>query len=81
MLHHPCGSLPVSGLSLGVWYCHHHQAFFATMMVYTERDGDEPERVAGGNVEWGPFDTPEDVQRWIADAAHWVRALPPDVLG
>ncbi len=64
---HPCGSLPISGLCISVWYCHHHQAYFASRSRYTQRSNDMPETQEYTHREWGPFDTWEDVTDWVCD--------------
>lgn len=65
-MNHPCGSLPVSGVHVSVWYCHHHLAWWATVSS-THQSAQEPIERAGFEMEWGPFDTFEDVTSWIAD--------------
>jgi hypothetical protein len=58
----------VTGLTFSVWFCHHHQAYFSTKSVYTQRTDDMPETAEYVHKEWGPFDTWEDVTDWLTDA-------------
>lgn len=62
-LRHPCGSIPVTSLSVGLFYCHHHQAWFGHIYEVVENGG-EPGYEAYRDVEFGPFDTTEDVYTW-----------------
>jgi len=62
---HPCGNLPVSGLSIALWYCHHHQAWWGHVDEYLQDDGD-PEYESLSSIEFGPFDSPEDVYLWAS---------------
>jgi hypothetical protein len=78
--HHPCAALPVTGLNFSVWYCHHHQAYAVTKMIYTERaEGDIELEVMRG-VEFGPFDTWEAVCDWLNDEIP-IDGLAPRTLG
>ncbi len=61
---HPCGNLPVSGLTLSVWYCHHHQAYFAIRSRYTQTNDVDLVSDEYDRIEWGPFDTWDDVVDW-----------------
>ncbi len=73
---HPCGRLPVYGLALSAWYCHHHQAWWCTAMTYIQRSDDLPQRQEFDSIEFGPFDTNVEVMDWIV--AHLdVPASPP----
>jgi hypothetical protein len=76
---HPCGALPVSGFSLGVWYCHHHQAFFAHASGYEERAKGVLDPTLAAAVEFGPFDTLEDVHGWIRRSWDAWRETHPDL--
>ena len=79
---HPCGSLPVRGWNLSLWWCEHHQAYWATATSYRQHADDEPMDVEHRGAEFGPFDTPEDVERWLQQAwSAWKRApLPSPVM-
>ncbi len=76
MTQHPCGALPVAGLSLSVWYCQHHQAWWASAMTYDQQTDGEPVVRHAHSYSWGPFDTAEDVQRWLAKRVEEVPTLP-----
>lgn len=62
---HPCGSLPVSGWSVSVWYCHVHQNFWASQSRFIQRDGDAVELLSVDDPQWGPFDSSTDAQNWL----------------
>ncbi len=69
MTKHPCGALPVRSFLLSVWYCDHHQAFFAHAGHYVE-DGTGPlDFTEQALVEFGPFDDLPTVHAWIR--AQW----------
>ena len=63
--HHPCGSLPVTGIALSAWYCHHHQAWFAMASAYIEESGDVIRPLRHREREFGPFDNEADMQQWM----------------
>lgn len=72
--HHPCGSLPVHGWNLGVYWCEHHQTFFAHAGSYVQRgDGAEPTDHTASTLDLGPFDDVEAVQSWMRQ--QWVAYL------
>lgn len=78
---HPCGAVPVSGWSVSIWYCHHHQAYWGMVLRYTD-SGHQAGAVSESTpVEWGPFDTWEMVQEWIADVAPVDGLAPPPLPG
>lgn len=62
--HHPCGNVPVSFAQVTAYYCHHHQAWCVDVQAWTEV-GDEAEGGYSRHSEFGPFDTQEDVARWV----------------
>jgi len=73
---HPCGAVPVSQWSVHVWYCHSHQAYFASSAGFTETGSDGTfTRAKHQNVEFGPFDTATDVQHWVQTQLPGIRQL------
>jgi hypothetical protein len=72
--HHPCGALPVVGMTINVWYCVHHQAWFASSSAYRQRSDEDIEFVGEPRrVEFGPFDDRADLEAWMAAA--WIVLL------
>jgi hypothetical protein len=65
---HPCGSLPVSGISVSAFYCHHHQAWWATSMSHLQTSEFDLEVTASASMSFGPFDTEDDVKAWMLRA-------------
>lgn len=74
MTRHPCGALPVSGLLLNAWYCHHHQAWFASSASYVQTGSSEmtTERPTRA-IEFGPFDERSAIEQWMAE--QWLEHL------
>jgi hypothetical protein len=73
---HPCGELPVSGFHLDVWYCAHHQAFWAQAHSTTE-DGETPPQELGRTTQqFGPFDSDQDVTNWAQRQLAPIKRLP-----
>lgn len=76
--HHPCGTLPVVGWALTVWWCVHHQAWWASAYWYDQRDdGEHLEFARRSAVEFGPFDDRADIERWMA--GEWLDFLNSSV--
>lgn len=75
-MHHPCGNLPVTGLSVSLWYCHHHQAWWACVDEYLQDRGD-PEYESCRATQFGPFDSTEDVFIWVSRRLE-ERMIAPD---
>ena len=73
---HPCGSLPVSGWHLSVWYCHRHQAWFGTCSEWLEDAPDDPRPFRDASFAFGPFDSFTDVSRWMSAQAADVWSIP-----
>ena len=75
---HPCGSLPVRGWTLSLWWCEHHQAYWAAATSYRQDRADTFLDTDHERVEFGPFDSPEDVERWLQTRwSAWKRAPLP----
>lgn len=72
---HPCGGLAVSGWSVHAWFCHEHQAWWASHTCYTQNGGDAVEHDCGATVQFGPFDSSTDVQNWCMEAAGCIDVL------
>lgn len=78
MTKHPCGALPVVGWSLIVWWCVHHQAWWATAYWTNQTDdGRTLDFEAQSSVEFGPFDDRADIETWMA--GQWVDFLNQSV--
>lgn len=80
MTHHPCGALPVHTISAHAWYCEHHMAWWASVSRWVEAADEHLEVLDQKTMEFGPFDTPEEVRdflmRWLTDGL--VAPLAPD---
>jgi hypothetical protein len=66
--HHPCGSLPVTGWSVSTWWCHHHQAYWASTFAYVDDTGGETHALDLKRIDFGPFDAWSDVEQWIRES-------------
>ncbi len=65
---HPCGSLPVCGLQVSATYCVAHETWTATVYRWYQ-GGDCGDKVQDlQQMQFGPFDTEEDVRAWILRA-------------
>jgi len=71
---HPCGALPVHGWNLSLWWCVHHQAYWATAMSYVQNDDEDLLVTHGRSLSFGPFDTLADVERWLQ--GQWLEMKP-----
>lgn len=58
-----CASLPISRLSVTIWYCAHHQGYFA-MYDLSVQNADESQAVEQTSESFGPFYTATDVLEW-----------------
>lgn len=65
--HHPCGNLPVYWANYTAFYCAHHQAWWCHAEVIRQDGEEATSEVYSRSMELGPFDTVEDVQRWLED--------------
>lgn len=72
---HPCGGLPISQWHVTVWYCHHHQAYFASSGSFDDTGADELQHRSYQSVEFGPFDNSTDVQHWVQSQLPGVRKI------
>lgn len=63
-MRHPCGGLPVTNINVTAFYCHNHQAWWATVDEVLQAD-EEPEFEHYRSAQFGPFDTTEDVHSWM----------------
>ncbi len=61
----PCGVLPVTHFSLSAHYCHQDLAWSCDWMSYKEQADGRFDRLDGGVMRFGPFDTAEDVRAWM----------------
>lgn len=75
--HHPCGAVPVSGVTASAYYCHHHMAWFAAVASYDQTGADDLEHVRSESLDFGPFDSIDDVRRWLNEhlAEHLAAAV------
>lgn len=48
-----------------IWFCHHHQAYFANHSTYTETGSGGPIEHTSDYVTFGPFDSSTDVLQWL----------------
>lgn len=68
----PCASIPKSHVSLDLVWCHHHQAWTLTGLVYDEDADITLDEGRSTVVRFGPFDDSSDVMRaasrFLADA-------------
>lgn len=74
-MRHPCGNLPLTSVHAHLHYCHHHQAWFATVERILQED-DDPRVVSSGHIDFGPFDRLDDVLGWLGSAVPASLALP-----
>lgn len=74
-MRHPCGSTPVHTLSVSLWHCEHHQAWFGCVQRL-HQDGDDVAQLSYDEVELGPFDTTQDALEWAAAALGSAAAAP-----
>lgn len=77
MAEHSCTiGMANSHLSISVWYCQHHQAFWASAHTHSvDADGNMTGHTAD-SIEFGPFDSSTDVVEWLEYRARRVHALP-----
>lgn len=76
---HCCtAGLPLRHFSLAVWHCCHCQAFSAHAGGVLQAGGDHAEWSSGpAEINFGPFDSLEDVQRWVRlQWEAWLATLP-----
>jgi hypothetical protein len=55
MEEHPCGNLPVHGVTLSLWYCPHHNSVWWLGYTYDEMGGMNPEIGETRSGESGPL--------------------------
>lgn len=72
---HPCGSVPTHQWSVTVWYCAAHQAYYASAGNLIDMGREVVTRGKFATVEFGPFDTPTDVQHWVQSQLPGIRKL------
>lgn len=72
---HSCGSVPISQWNVTVWYCHEHGAYSASCGSFLDTGSDDLAYKKYMQVEFGPFDTPTDVQHWVQSQLPGVRKL------
>ena len=63
LMKHPCGNLPVHSVSVAVYYCTYHQAFWAHVGEDVQ-SSDEFTYDHHSSNEFGPFDSQKDVYDW-----------------
>jgi len=73
---HPCGALPVSGAHFNVWYCHHHQAYFADLDVVSQTADGELISHMFVSTQFGPFDSSTDVLEWLILQSGVIARMP-----
>ncbi len=64
----PCGSLPVSGINVSAFYCHHHMAWSACVQTYTQQREGHLEEHTSESMRFGPFDSEDEVRAWMLRA-------------
>jgi hypothetical protein len=64
----PCGSLPVSGINVSAFYCHHHLAWSANVVTHHQGGGDDVQVLHQQSMQFGPFDSEDDVRAWMLRA-------------
>ena len=72
---HPCGALPEAYWSVSVVYCGEHDLYWAHSHMYVEDGGDPVPVTKSTRVEFGPFDTPTDIQHWVQSQLGGIRQL------
>jgi hypothetical protein len=64
----PCGSLPVSGINISAFYCHHHQAWSASVMSHHQTTEENVSLLESERMSFGPFDSEDEVRAWMLRA-------------
>jgi len=64
----PCGSLPVSSITIGAHYCHHHLAWSATASTWCQSSDEDVEVLHTARMAFGPFDDEDEVRAWMLRA-------------
>jgi hypothetical protein len=59
-----CASLPQTTYSVSWTFCGHHQSWSAFASIVHQAD-DEPEVRYSASQDFGPFDSFDDVERWL----------------
>lgn len=62
---HPCGSLPVTGITVSAWFCHHHMAWWAQVTRYTQTGDQDLTVDLSHSEQFGPFDGEDEVRAYI----------------
>ncbi len=61
----PCGSLPVTHLSVSAHWCEHHLAWSCNFHVARQTTDEDLEIRHMEHLAFGPFDSWDDVVDWI----------------
>jgi hypothetical protein len=72
----PCGSLPVTTVTVTAHYCEHHMAWTTNASIHRDTGVDDLQIVHSRHRTWGPFDYPSDVLNWMHLEAAVVLDLP-----
>lgn len=70
-----CPALPVTGVSVSAWYCHHHLAWHAMSSRYTQGAEESISPEGGNECSFGPFDDAYDVISWMRAEIEWLMLL------
>jgi hypothetical protein len=73
----PCGNLPVSGINVSAFYCHLHMAWTAYVITHLQDGGDDVTVIQDHSMQFGPFDTEDDVKAWMLRAVMAMDDLLP----
>jgi hypothetical protein len=64
----PCGSLPVSGINVSAFFCHHHMAWSANVITHYQAGAEDTEVLHQAFMRFGPFDHEDEVRAWMLRA-------------
>jgi hypothetical protein len=72
----PCGSLPVTHLTVSAHYCRHHQAWSVNASIHTDTGTDDLHVVLSEHRTFGPFDHEDEVLAWLHARVERAATLP-----
>ncbi len=58
----------MSGINVSAFYCHRHLAWLGYVTTHVQRDGDRLDVIHQSTMQFGPFDTEDDVRAWMLRA-------------
>lgn len=73
---HPCGTVPVRGWTVSIWWCERHQAWWGVASTYRQT-GEGIDQHSYDRIALGPFDDTAAIVRWVDETTTgWAEALP-----